>query len=199
MKTMILYQSKHHGNTKKLVDAICATDPEVQAIDVATVDKDHEEIDLSEYPLIGIASGIYYGKFDQTLLRIMQKSVFDGYMVFGLMTYGGKNKWYTRDLEGIARAQRATYIGTYGACGYDTFGPFKLVGGVMKGHPTAEEVQGAADWYERLIEEYGEPIQNEYVKRRKREAWEAAHPDPSMMAKLKNTARHIAGIHRKQG
>ena len=89
MKTMILYQSKHHGNTKKLVDAICASDPEVQAIDVATVDKDHEEIDLSEYPLIGIASGIYYGKFDQTLLRIMQKSVFDGYMVFGLMTYGG--------------------------------------------------------------------------------------------------------------
>ena len=129
----------------------------------------------------------------------MQKSVFDGYMVFGLMTYGGKNKWYTRDLEGIARAQRATYIGTYGACGYDTFGPFKFVGGVMKGHPTAEEVQGAADWYKRLIEEYGEPIQNEYVKRRKREEWEAAHPDPSMMAKLKNTARHIAGIHRKQG
>lgn len=99
MKTMILYQSKHHGNTKKLVDAICASDPEVQAIDVATVDKDHEEIDLSEYPLIGIASGIYYGKFDQTLLRIMQKSVFDGYMVFGLMTYGGK----TNGIRAISR------------------------------------------------------------------------------------------------
>ena len=94
----------------------------------------------------------------------------DGYMVFGLMTYGGKNKWYMRDLEGIARTQRATYIGTYGACGYDTFGPFKLVGGVMKGHPTAEEVQGAADWYKRLVEEYGGAIQNEYVKRREREA-----------------------------
>ena len=158
MKTMILYQSKHHGNTKKLVDAICASDPEVQAIDVATVDKDHEEIDLSEYPLIGIASGIYYGKFDQTLLRIMQKSVFDGYMVFGLMTYGGKTNGIRAISRGIARAQRATYIGTYGACGYDTFGPFKLVGGVMKGHPTAEEVkEQAADWYERLIEEYGEP------------------------------------------
>ena len=28
MKTIILYYSNHHGNTKKLVDAIQASDPE---------------------------------------------------------------------------------------------------------------------------------------------------------------------------
>lgn len=194
MKTMILYRSKHHGNTKKLIDALVETYPEVEAVDIATIDKDHEEMDLSEYPLIGIASGIYYGKFDPTLMRIMQKSVHDGYMVFSMMTYGGKNKWYGREVDGICRTQRATFIGAYGCCGFDTFGPFKLVGGLMKGHPTPEEVQGAVDWYGRLVDEYGEPIQAEYEKRRKREAWEAAHPDPSMTAKLKNTARHIAGL-----
>lgn len=197
MKTMILYRSKHHGNTKKLVDAIAAQDPEVEAIDIATIGKDEEELDLSGYPLIGIASGIYFGKFDATLMRIMQKSVGEGYMVFGLMTYGGKNKWYTREIEGIARTQRATFIGTYGCFGYDTFGPFKMVGGLMKDHPTPDEVQSAADWYGRLIEEYGAPIQDEYEKRRRREEWNAAHPDPSIAAKLKNTARHIAGLRKK--
>lgn len=54
MKTVIVYYSKHHSNTKKLLDAI-AVAADVDLIDV-TVDKD---MDLSEYDRIGFASGIY--------------------------------------------------------------------------------------------------------------------------------------------
>jgi hypothetical protein len=33
---------------------------------------------------------------------------------------------------------------------FDTFGPFKLIGGLKKGHPTEEEIQGAVDFYNGL-------------------------------------------------
>ena len=57
--TAIIYYSKHHGNTKKLLDAIAEADPEVELVDVT----EKHELDLSRYDKIGFASGIYYNKF----------------------------------------------------------------------------------------------------------------------------------------
>lgn len=48
MKTAIVYYSQHHGNTKKLIDAI-AEEHEVTLIDV-TKDGD---VDLSQFKLVG--------------------------------------------------------------------------------------------------------------------------------------------------
>ena len=60
MKTAIVYASVHHGNTKKIIDEIAKTN-DVELIDATqTVEKD-----LSEYDLIGFASGVYGGKFHQ--------------------------------------------------------------------------------------------------------------------------------------
>ena len=39
MKTAILYVSKHHGNTKRLVDAIANAHDDVDVIDVRALDK----------------------------------------------------------------------------------------------------------------------------------------------------------------
>ena len=70
MKTIILYYSNHHGNTKKLVDAIQASDPEnVEILDVTTAGPK----DLSGYDLIGVASGIYAGNFGKPLLNYMSE------------------------------------------------------------------------------------------------------------------------------
>ena len=50
MKTAIVYYSKHHGNTKKLVDAIVAAHPDVDTFNAM------EEIpDLSGYDCIVLA------------------------------------------------------------------------------------------------------------------------------------------------
>ena len=71
MKTIILYYSNHHGNTKKLVDAIQASDPEnVEILDVTTAGPK----DLSGYDLIGVASGIYAGNFGKPLLNYMSEN-----------------------------------------------------------------------------------------------------------------------------
>ena len=54
MKTAIVYHSYHHGNTKKLVDAIAAKH-EVTLVDVLQ----KNEFDLTGFDVIGFASGIY--------------------------------------------------------------------------------------------------------------------------------------------
>ena len=63
MKTAIVYYSHHHGNTKKLLDAI-ALQNEVTLIDATSTNK----VDLSEYDRIGFASGIYYTNFAKQVI-----------------------------------------------------------------------------------------------------------------------------------
>ena len=57
MKTIIIYGSKHHGNTEKLVRGIA------KEHDIVLVDAIKESIpDLQEYDCIGFASGIAAGR-----------------------------------------------------------------------------------------------------------------------------------------
>ena len=51
----------------------------------------------------------------------------------------------------IATQKHCKELGEYRCLGYDTFGPFKLVGGIAKGHPTEEEITRAVNFYENLI------------------------------------------------
>ena len=35
--------------------------------------------------------------------------------------------------------------------GFDSFGPFKLVGGIQKGHPTDAEIKSAVEFYNSIV------------------------------------------------
>lgn len=74
MKTAIIYYSKHHGNTKKVLDAIR------QAV-------------------------------------------------------AGKN---------------VNILGEYGCLGFNTYGPFKLIGGIAKNHPDSTDIEKAIAFYNNL-------------------------------------------------
>ncbi|MDY2777852.1 MAG: hypothetical protein SOU51_05685 [Collinsella sp.] len=198
MKTMILYRSKHHGNTKKLVDAILEAHPDVEAIDVATLGK-NEYPDLSDYALIGVASGIYHSNIDRDLARVLSNVLHDGHIVFALLTYGGSSKWYGKDIDGICRMKRATFLTSYGCLGFDTWGPFKFTGGMQKGHPTAEEVQGAVDHFDRLLNEYGEIIEKQFEDYKKRAAFAAAHPAGGLMSNIRRSVKKISRKVRSHG
>lgn len=191
MKTIIIYRSKHHGNTKKLVDAIAENFDDVETLDVATLGK-NEIPDLSSYPIVGIASGIYYREFDKDLKRVVQAALNPGDKCFALLTCGGQDKWYTRDIDGLCRTRQADLLTSYGCLGFDTWGPFKLKGGVNKGHPTAEEIQGAIDFFQKLSDDYGEILEEDHAKRMKQRAWEEAHPRGGLLTLVKNTAKKIA-------
>ena len=49
--------------------------------------------------------------------------------------------------------KNAEIIGQFTCSGYNTFGPFKLVGGTSKGHPDDEDIKNALEFYKGLIKE----------------------------------------------
>ena len=145
MKTAIVYYSKHHGNTKKLLDAIAAEN-EVTLIDVT----EQPSADLSGYDRIGFASGIYYNSFAKQLLSFAQDCLPEKKDVFYLFTHGAPKGVFLTSIRKIAEQKQCREIGAYQCLGFDTFGPFKLVGGIAKGHPTGEEIKAAVAFYQKL-------------------------------------------------
>ncbi len=145
MKTAIIYYSAHHGNTKKLLDAIAAADPEVVLIDAT---KGAE--DLSAYDRIGLASGIYFSNYAKQVLSYAEAQLPEGKPVFFIYTHGAPGGDFLKGIRAVTSGKRCPELGEYRCQGYDTFGPFKLVGGIAKGHPTQAEIDGAVAFYRRL-------------------------------------------------
>lgn len=141
MKTAIVYHSEHHGNTKKLLDAI-ATQGSVTLIEASG----NQSANLSEYDLIGFASGNYYSKLHDTVLQFAQENLPSKKKVFVIYTYGVREPRLDT-IKQIADSKGAKMLGTYGCPGFDTFGPFKLVGGVAKGRPNEEDIAGAVNFF----------------------------------------------------
>ena len=146
MKTAIVYASTHHGNTKKLLDAIAAA-YEVDLIDAVKI----PEKDLNRYDRIGFASGIYYSKFHQAVLNFAAVNMPQNKQTFFISTYGGKADYTS--IEKALTAKNSVLLGKYGCKGYDTFGPFKLMGGLAKGHPVEADIAGAVAFYKEITEE----------------------------------------------
>lgn len=145
MKTAIVYFSTHHGNTKKLVEAI-AEKNEVTLIDV-TSDK---KVDLTEFDRIGFGSGIYFSSFSKQILSFAEENLPEGKEVFFINTCGNPVGIYFNAIRKITEKKNCKELGAYQCLGYDTFGPFKLVGGIAKGHPTEAEIKGAVEFYQAL-------------------------------------------------
>lgn len=146
MKTAIVYYSKHHGNTKKLIDAI-AQKYEITMIDAV----EQPEVELSAYDMVGFASGIYYSKFHKTVLKLAEEKLPENGKVFFLYTYGAEKNGYTKAIAEVTTKKNAEVLGEYGCFGFNTFGPFKLIGGIAKNHPTEDEIQAAVKFYETLL------------------------------------------------
>ena len=144
MKTAIIYASVHHGNTKKIIDEIARTN-EVDLIDATQV----TEKDLSCYDLIGFASGVYYGKFHQSVLKFASVNLIENKNVFLMCTYGGSEAF--KSMESIIDDKHDNLVGRFSCKGFDTFGPFKLIGGVAKGHPDDGDLVAAVEFYKKLI------------------------------------------------
>lgn len=145
MKTVIVYYSKHHENTKKLLSAI-AKKHEVTLIDVT----DDPATDLSSYDRIGFASGIYYSKFHKTLLKYAEEHMPKGKETFFIYTYGAEKKGYTNAIMKVVGKRNAKVLGEFGCLGFNTFGPFKLIGGIAKGHPDSDDINNVLRFYENM-------------------------------------------------
>lgn len=142
MKTAIVYYSRHHGNTLKVLEAM-AQEGEVDLIDATT----RQAVQLDGYDCIGLASGIYAFTVQKAVVDYARQYLPQGKPVFFVYTYGGAKGQGTAALTQIAREKQCPVLGEFGCTGYDTFGPFKLIGGLAKGHPDGKDLDNARRFY----------------------------------------------------
>lgn len=143
MKTAIVYYSTHHGNTKKLLDAL---PKDVVLIDAAAP----STTDLSVFDRVGFASGIYAGAFAKQVMNFALQYLPERKPVFFVATAAMKLKNHFVGITHACEKKRAILLGSYICQGFNTYGPFKLVGGTSKGHPTQEEIDGFLAFYNGL-------------------------------------------------
>ncbi len=144
-KCLIIYSSYHHGNTAKLANAMA----EASGAEIRTVDR-VQDADLDQYEIIGFGSGIAYGKHYDKLTKAMNQFRVQGKDVFVFSTSGTGNINYNAALIDLLKKSGASVIGSFACKGYDTFGPFKLIGGVSKGHPNSDDLAAAKKFIQRM-------------------------------------------------
>ena len=143
MKTAIVFYSKHHGNTKKLLDAIKKVDGSVELIDVTQ----KQDTDLLSFDRIGFASGIYFSSFAKQIISFADAHLPENRDVFYIYTHGAPKGGFLKAIRGIVQKRNCREIGRYHCLGYDTFGPFRLIGGIAKGHPNEKDIKAAERFY----------------------------------------------------
>lgn len=141
-KAVIVYHSEHHGNTRKLVEAVAAAHA-VRLVEA----KNAAGMDFSEYDTIGFASGIYMAGVHPSLEALLGEASLRGKKAFVICTSGSGNAKYSAAFAAKLKEAGLALLGVYHCKGFDTNGPFGLIGGIAKGHPTAEEIDGAVRFY----------------------------------------------------
>ncbi len=146
MKTAICYYSRHHGNTLKVAQAM-ALEGEVDLIDVTT----RQAVRLEGYDCIGLASGIYGFEFQKAVVEFARQYLPNGKPVFFLYTYGGAKGTGAKAVAEVAREKDCPILGEFSCKGFDTFGPFKMIGGIAKGHPDQKDLENARTFYREMV------------------------------------------------
>lgn len=77
-------------------------------------------------------------------MKFASENLPDNKKVFLICTYDGNANY--KSLEDILKEKKADIIGKFGCKGYDTFGPFKLMGGIAKGHPDEKNLETAVSF-----------------------------------------------------
>lgn len=73
---------------------------------------------------------IYYSKHHGNTKKLPEHK-----STFSLYTYGAEKAGYTAAITEAVTSRKAKILGEPGCFGFNTFGPFKLIGGIAKGHP----------------------------------------------------------------
>ena len=145
MKTLIIYESKHHGNTKKVCDRIAS---ECGAVLVRSGIVD-PNFNWEDYDLIGFASGIAYSKFYDSVNRAAEQ-IPKGKKAFFIYTCAKNDKDFSAGIKKIVADRGAECLGSYGCRGFNTYGPLKLIGGMNKSNPNEDELKEAVDFVKKL-------------------------------------------------
>lgn len=150
MRTLIIYSSSHHGNTRKVAEAMA------NAIEARVLKYDDvDAYNIVEYDLVGFGSGIYHGKpqtefmeFIDSLPNVKNRKAF-------VFTTSGRGKEdYNNQLKESISSRGFEVVGSFACKGFDTWGPLKIIGGKNKGQPNSENLENAQNFVKALKDEF---------------------------------------------
>lgn len=154
MKILIVINSTHQGNTLKIAEAMAQNTP----ITIAEIDN-ISDYNLRDYDIVGFGSGIYFGKHDEKIMEFAKLSNNDKAYTFVFSTSGSSTfEKNNKPLVDLLKSKNKIVLGRFGCKCFDKFGPFKLVGGINKGHPNETDFKEAQKFIENVMKNYENSI-----------------------------------------
>lgn len=152
MPPLIVYASRHHGNTEKVARAMGEA---VGAEAVKTADCDPAR--AAEADLLGVGSGIYFARLHRSLVTWIERlPEGGGRPAFVFATSGVRSmpigNAFKKRLRGPLEARGYRVIDTFDCRGYTNYGPFKLIGGIARGRPNEADLERARGFARRMVE-----------------------------------------------
>ncbi|MFJ9692266.1 flavodoxin family protein [Kitasatospora sp. NPDC101183] len=141
MKTVIVCASVSHGNTRRIADAMA------QVLGAQVVSP--EEADLTGADLVGFGSGVYYARLHPSLREFVEGLPQTDNKAFVFATSGFAVP-YTRPLARRLAGKGFEVVGSFDCRALDTWGPFKLLGGIHKHRPNSDDLAAARAFASRL-------------------------------------------------
>lgn len=142
MNIAIIYVSKHHSNTQKIVETM----QKARKLDIYTVDE-AKNVDLKKYDAIGFASGIYFHNFDETIINLIESKEFrENQKVFTIYSCGINYINYAKKVEKLLKSKNCQIIGNFSCRGKDTYGIFGKIGGIANSHPNEKDLKKAEEF-----------------------------------------------------
>jgi flavodoxin len=149
LKSLILCFSYHHNNTEKVAKQIAG----VISAEIKSP-LNFSPSGIVGYDLIGLGSGIYFGKHHKTLLDLADKLPSTaGQKVFIFSTSGQPNNSakFHKKLKQKLETKGYNVTGEFNCPGYDTYAFLKLTGGIQKGHPDEQDLKLTTEFAEGLV------------------------------------------------
>lgn len=142
MKTIIIYYSVHHGNTKKVAEGLS------EHLNYDTIPIGNAStIDLGAYDAVIIASGVYASSIPKEIKNyIVENSEELRQKRIGvILTSGILSERFMKSAETVFNNVGISVDAKFQCKGYDTFGPLSLIKGINKGRPNDEDIKNAIE------------------------------------------------------
>jgi len=148
MKTLICSASVHHGNTKKIAEAIA------EAIGAELVaPKDVKTKNIAEYDLVGFGSGIYFAQHHKSILAAvdtLRNVSGKRALVFSTAGFPAGKIIFHRALKKRLAEKGFVIAGEFSCKGLDTYRIFGTFGGMNKGHPDGRDLERARGFAQKM-------------------------------------------------
>ncbi|MER7915604.1 MULTISPECIES: flavodoxin family protein [unclassified Streptomyces] len=148
MKTVIVCASVSHGNTRRVADSMAET------LDAKVVSPEQADpAELAAADLVGFGSGVFYSRLHPRLTDFAKTLPAGRGRAFVFATSGLPEiplMPFARPLVRLLEAKGFEVEGSFSCRAFDTWAPFKLLGGIHKQRPNAGDLAAARAFAGRL-------------------------------------------------